>query len=81
MILLYLYESFSPVHSALITCKEEPMLMEIITAVKEHEAHTAMTNCLLKETVEAMKLVAKHILCREAMEARGSMKVSIKGRG
>ena len=50
MILLHLHESFSPIHSALITHKEEPMLTEIIAAVKKHEAHTVMTNCSPKET-------------------------------
>ena len=50
MIHLHLHESFSPVRSALITCKEELTLTEIIAAVKEHEAHMAMTNCLPKGT-------------------------------
>ena len=44
IISLCLHESFSPVRSALITRKEEPTLTEIIATVKEHEAHTAMTN-------------------------------------
>ena len=48
MILLHLNESFSSVQSALITPKEEPKLSEIIAAVKEHEAHMAITSGLPK---------------------------------
>ena len=67
MILLHLHESFSPFHSALIT-----MLTEIIATAKEHKAHIMLTNCLPKGTS------GSNILCREAMEARGNMKVSIQ---
>ena len=61
MILLCLHESFSPVHLALITHKEEPVLMEIIATVKEHEAHTVMTNCLPKGTSGSYEIGSESI--------------------
>ena len=61
MILLSLHESFSPICSALITCKEDPTLMEIIVTVKEHKAHIVMTNCLPKGTSGSNEIGGKSI--------------------
>ena len=50
MILLCLHETFFSCLLALITCKEEPTPTEIITAIKEHEAHMVITNHLPTRT-------------------------------
>ena len=61
IILLRLHESFSSVRSALITCKEEPTLTEIIATVKEHEAHMVITNHLLTVTSGSADITGKNL--------------------
>ena len=76
MILLHLHESFSPVRSALITHKEEPTLTEIIAAVKEHEAHMAMTNCLPKGTSGSDEIGGKNIYFTGRQRKQGGVQRS-----
>ena len=76
MILLCLHESFSPVCSTLITCKEEPTLTEIITAVKEHEAHMAMTNCLPKRTSGSNEIGSENIYFAGRQQKQGGVQRS-----
>ena len=73
MILLRLHESFSPVRSALITRKEEPTLMEIIATVKEHEAHTVMTNCLPKGTSGSNEISSENIYVAGRQQKQGGV--------
>ena len=73
MIFLHLHESFSPVCSALIICKEEPMLTEIIAAVKEHETHTAMTNCLPKGTSGSNEISSESVYFTGKQQKQGGV--------
>ena len=56
-----LLEYFSSVCLALITHKEKPTLMEIITAVKEHEVHMVITNHLPTATSGSNDITGKNL--------------------
>ena len=72
MILKSLIWSFSPVWSALITCKEEAKLDEILAAVKEHKAHMVMMSCLPKGTSGRKEISDKNIyFARKQQKQRG----------
>ena len=76
MILLHLHESFSSIFLALITHKEEPTLMEIITTVKEHEVHMVITNYLPAATSGSDDITSKNLYFTGKQQKQGGIQRS-----
>ena len=76
MIILCLHESFSSVRSALITHKEEPTLMEIITTIKEHEVHMVITNHLPTATSGSADITGENLYFAGRQRKQGGVRKS-----